>query len=261
MTKAEIIKRGVEHIDAPSESAIKLYGINKWSNENGIDIILHVHFNDEPTRKYNREGKYAGFAIYVPERQFSNSKASYELAENVFDSLKSRFPQSDMPLEEKGIVEDQELIAIGAYNSLDGAVLFIEYSYIYEPQFINKTTRSIALKEAALQTYLGIREFFGNEISGNDETRKILFPYAWERNLEYGMRGNKDVFLLQMALLIEGVYPPEGSTKQDCPISSNFLDCTKRAVESFQKKYDIEQAGIVGPLTRAQLNNIYNKSD
>lgn len=253
------IKRGVEHINAPSETAIKLYGINKWSNENGIDIILHVHFNDEPTRRYNREGKYEGFAVYIPERQFSNAKASRALAEKVFTALKSRFPQSDMPLEKSGIVEDQELIAIGAYNSLNAAVLFIEYGYIYEPQFINKATRSVALKEAALQTYLGIQDFFGNEISGNNETQKILFPYKWEKNLKYGMRGDKDVFLLQTALLIEGVYPPEGSTKQDCPISGNFFGCTKRAVELFQKKYGIEQNGLVGPITRARLNDIYNK--
>ena len=246
-------KRGLEHNRAPSEAALKLYGINKWSNENDIDIVIHAHFNDEPTRSWNNAGKYSGFAIYIPEQQFSNAKASKALAEHVFEALASRLSPSDMPLENDGLVEDQELIAIGAYNSLDAAVLFIEYSYIYEPQIYKENVRPMALKEAAFQTYSGIQNFFGNPISAMEE-KAIFFPYVWNNNFGKNSKNNKDVFFLQTALLHEGLYPPHGSTKSDCPLSGNFFNCTKRAVTAFQKKYDIEQTGFIGPITRGQLN-------
>jgi len=38
---------------------------------------------------------------------------------------------SNISGENRGIIEDQKLIAIGAYNTLDPAVLFMEYGYIH----------------------------------------------------------------------------------------------------------------------------------
>ncbi|TSC66904.1 MAG: hypothetical protein G01um101472_601, partial [Parcubacteria group bacterium Gr01-1014_72] len=39
-------EEGVIHNPAPRGVAEKLYGVNLWANENKIDIILHLHFND-----------------------------------------------------------------------------------------------------------------------------------------------------------------------------------------------------------------------
>ncbi|PJE74158.1 MAG: hypothetical protein COV02_00005, partial [Candidatus Terrybacteria bacterium CG10_big_fil_rev_8_21_14_0_10_41_10] len=89
----------VEHNVASEETVIKLYGINKWTNENNIDIVINIHFNDYPGRRYDQRGKYSGFAIYVPESQYSNSKASLALAQPVFNQLKKYLPVSNMPKE------------------------------------------------------------------------------------------------------------------------------------------------------------------
>ena len=48
---------------APDEMGVRLYGINKWANENDIDIVIHVHFNDYPGRPRTGSGKYSGFSI------------------------------------------------------------------------------------------------------------------------------------------------------------------------------------------------------
>lgn len=253
----EKYKKGVIHNVAPEETVSRLYGINKWTNENKTDIVIHVHFNDDPERNYYDVGKYTGFAIYVPEKQFSNAKASVALAGPIFDRLRQYIPVSDMPKEKSGIVEDQKLIAIGAYNTLDAAGLLIEYGYIYESQFINSEIRPLAIKELAFQTYIGIKNFF-EEQSKNAYVSAIL-PYIWKENLEKGMKGSKEVFVLQTALTFKNFYPPENFSKNDCPISGNFGDCTILAVKEFQKKYGIEPiSGFVGPLTRKKLNEIFS---
>ncbi len=253
-------RNGVGHNSAPSSTVIRLYGINKWANENDIDIVIHTHFNDHPNRRYNQSGKYSGVTIYVPERQFSNAKASMALAKNVFKRLTRYSATSNMPLESAGIVEDQELIAVGAYNTLDPAVLLIEYGYIYEARFTSPQVRTLAIKESALQTYLGILDFFG---TGKIEERNIYntatLPYLWGNNLKRGTRGSKDVYALQTALSFQFFYPPLQKNKNDCPINGNFGPCTARAVTDFQKKYNISPAsGFVGPLTRSKLNKFYS---
>ena len=62
----------VAHATAPDDVAQRLYGINKWVDENNIDIVVHIHFNDYPGHG-SAPGKYLGFAIYVPEKQYDNS--------------------------------------------------------------------------------------------------------------------------------------------------------------------------------------------
>lgn len=255
------INNTVEHNSASEETVIKLYGVNKWANENNIDIVIHIHFNDYPGRKYNSRGEYSGFSIYIPEKQFSNSKASLAVAKPVFDQLKKYLSVSDMPKEQNGIIEDQELIAIGANNSLDPAVLFIEYGYIYESQFTNENIRKTALEEAAYQTYLGIKNFFdGEKNSLTLQYDTLNKSYSWGDDLNKGLKGSKDVFALQLALTQDEIYPPKMLNKNDCPVNGNFGECTNEAVKEFQRKYNIEPPlGLVGPLTRQKLNEIFSK--
>lgn len=252
-------RNGVEHNSAPDSTALRLYGINKWANENDIDIVLHIHFNDHPGRTYNRAGEYSGITIYIPERQFSNSTASKMLAETVWERLTAYFAPSDMPGEAAGIVEDQDLIAVGAYNTLDPAVLLVEYGYIYEPQFANQEIRALALKELALQTYLGILDFFGaTKLTEGNIYNTSTLPYLWDNDLKEGVRASKDVYALQTALAFQFFYPPPTKSKNDCPINGNFGQCTGHAVMEFQKRYGIKPAsGFVGPLTRSKLNELY----
>ena len=149
----------VEHNSAADDDSLKLYAVNKWANENNVEVVFHIHFNDYPGRNLNRPGKYSGFSIYVPEYQLPNNRSSSELAKSLKNQLEKYSAKSNLPAESSILIEDQELIAIGSNASRDGISVLTEYGYIYEPQFANKETRSVALKEAAYQTYLGIKKF------------------------------------------------------------------------------------------------------
>ena len=84
------------------------------------------------------------------------------------------------------MIEDQELIAIGSNASRDGISVLTEYGYIYEPQFANKETRSVALKEAAYQTYLGIKKFFDENTLPINNYETTLLPHKWNNPLKMG---------------------------------------------------------------------------
>ncbi len=256
----------MEHNDASPEGAIKLYGINKWANENNVDLVVHIHFNDHPGHPANRPGKYSGFAIYVPEKQYSNSQASMAIARKIFNRFSAYATPSDMPMESNGVVEEQELIAIGSNNSLNPAGMLIEYDYIYEPQFLYPETREVALKELAFQTYSGIKDFFdgsaplitGGATSTAGFSETTLLPHQWNSNMGEGLAGSTDVLSLQALLTLEGDYPSPGFSKNNCPITGTFKKCTLAAVKKFQQKHGIEPTGYVGPQTRKILNENYS---
>ena len=162
-----LIKRGVvvkkvhiEHNTASNDDSIKLHGINGWANENDADIVIHIHFNDYPGRKRSKPGKFYGFSIYIPESQLPNHRASKGLADSIVEELKKSFSVSNFFKEKKGIIEDQELIAVGANNTLKGAGVLIEYGYIYEPQIISAEKRRETFKKMAVLTYRGIKKYF-----------------------------------------------------------------------------------------------------
>lgn len=252
---------GVIHNSAPAETVLKLYGINKWANENAADIVIHIHFNDDPTRNRNREkeGKYSGFAIYVPEAQYSNAKASRAVAEPIFNQLAKFYPVSDLLQEQYGIVEDQKLIAVGAHNTLDSVGMLIEYGYIYEPQFLNEKIRKSVIKELALQTYIGIINFFDTETKLSLKYDTFILPYKWEESPQKGEKNKESILALQTALNFEKLYPPSGFDRNKCPITGNFGKCTSLALKQFQEKYDInDETDRVGESTRNKLNELYS---
>ncbi len=258
LTHAGIVdeESGVLHPRAPADYAARLYGINKWANENGVDIVLHIHFNDYPRRAVTRPGAYAGFAIYAPEIQYSNARASRGLASSLAKTLEAYAHISTFPLEREGIVADQDLIALGANNSLSAAAALVEYGYIYEPQFQQPEVRPYVLEEAAFQTGRGIRLFLNPQASVQKSETTFL-PHRWNSDLRPGVAG-RDVLALQAALVSENLYPPQGKEKSDCPLTGRFFDCTDQGVRAFQRKYGIARpTGIVDALTRERLNQLY----
>lgn len=154
------VSSGIQHSTAPRDVAYRLFGINRWSRDIGADVLIHIHFNDYPRARTDFPGKYKGFAIYIPEKQYSNSIATKEIAVNVFKRLEEFFVVSDLPEEDRGIVESQDLIAVGQGNSLDAISLLIEYGYIYRPQFARQDLRERAIDKMARQTYLGLEDSF-----------------------------------------------------------------------------------------------------
>jgi N-acetylmuramoyl-L-alanine amidase len=247
----------VFHNSAPADVALRLYGINKWANENDVDLAVSIHFNDYPRRSMSSVGTYSGFSIYVPESQFSNAKASKDLADDVFKELGSAYGPSDFPGEKDGIVEDQELIAVGAFNTLDAAGILVEYGYIYERQFQNAEVRTRVLKELALKTARGILAYVGEEDSRLPKTS--LLPHRFGKDLKKDGPQSVDTLALQAALIGEGTYPPEGKTTGDCPLTGTYGECTAKAVKAFQDKYGIDGGTglLVGESTRAKLNELY----
>lgn len=251
----------VIHNDVPTDVALRLFGIGKWSNENDIDIVIHIHFNDDRGHSHNVPGDYSGFSIYVPQEQYYNSSTTMTLAQAIFGRLNKFNPVSNLPGESKGIVQDQNLIAVGAFNSLNAPSMLIEYGYIYESQFGNPELRNLAIKDLAFQTYLGLQDFFDernpNSLASSFET--LAMPHVWADQIVDKNAKAADIYSLQTALVLDGVYPPSSRTMNDCPRNGNLGNCTRTALEAFQKKRGIVgEKGIVGPKTLKELNSLYS---
>lgn len=240
----------VSHNNIPADVAIRLYGINKWANENNIDLVIHVHINDYWGYPANVPGKYSGFVIYLPAQQYSNSTTTNAVAEAVFNRLAKYNPVSNLRQESAGLVSDSELIAVGANNTSDAANMLIEYDYIYEPQFVNPKIRGLALKDLAYQTYLGLQDFFGGSNGG--DSANLYNPsllYAWNNPATDKNSDPSDIYALQTALILDGDF---------CPHSGIFGACTRAALAAFQNKHGIgDKNGIMNEKTFGLLNNIY----
>ena len=250
----------VYHATAKPDVALRLYGINKWANENNVDIEIHIHFNDYSRSHANLPGEYTGLTIYVPEHQYSNSTTTRAIATSVLNRLSRYNAVSDMPQENAGVVDDQDLIAVGSNNNADAASMLIEYGYIYEPQFQDPIIRDMTLKDLAYQTYLGLEDFFGVQSQSAVVYDTLMLPYKWQKNFSKNSSktATTDVFALQSALIIDGEYPIDSQSKNDCPRSGVFGGCTVSALNVFQNKYDIKgESGFVGTKTRTTLNSMF----
>ena len=155
-------KENVPHNSASEEVSVVLYGINKWANENDIDAVIHMHFNDYNRKNRWEIGKYTGFAVYLPEEQMANADASLLLAVNIFVQLNKKYTASTYEKEQGGIIPSQKLIALGSNGTLLPTVrsVLIEYGYVYEKIFRNYTTRHRAYDDMAGLTAAGIKEYF-----------------------------------------------------------------------------------------------------
>lgn len=247
------IEQYVAHNSAPEEVANVLYGINRYANEEDFDMVIHVHFNDNARKNKKVAGDNSGISIYVPASQFANGSASKEMAGSIFERLTKVFSPSSNPVEQAGVIQDSELIAVGAFNSVESIALLIEYGYIYEPQFLDAKLRPIVLKELAYQTYFGIKNFF--EPASFTIAETTLLPHYWGQDLVGKEKNNLDVFVLQVFLRLHDLYPPNDNYK-DCPIAGSFGNCTSVALKNFQKKYGLKETGKFDAETRLFLQDL-----
>lgn len=249
----------VAHAPAKGDVAVRLYGINKWIGENGFDLAVHIHFNDYGSRRRSQPGEFTGFSIYVPDDQYSNSSAARSVAEALRSRIDDVVAPSTAPRERGGIVESQDLIALGSNNTADAPSVLIEYGYIYEPQFQDEKTRELLMREYAYQTFLGIEDFFG---TGKKDLayRTTVLPYRWDATLSRSSFAHPDVLALQFTLLAGGMYPPAGKDLASCPLSGVFGSCTVSALADFQKRSLIDGDGtVVGSKTRDALNALFRE--
>ncbi|MCI0597468.1 N-acetylmuramoyl-L-alanine amidase [Candidatus Parcubacteria bacterium] len=235
----------VEHNSAATDVALRLYGINKWASEEGYDIVIHPHLNDNMGAEFQ-----SGFAVYVPDAQFGNGQAGHALGEAIAFELNDMNASSTLPIENYAIVEDQDLIALGAYNTADFPVVLVEYAYIYESKIANAGARDAVLSDMAYQTYRGIQNFVGAPVAGDNT---LALPYAWTQAPLLEGESSPQVYALQVALHSLGLYPLGGQLLIGCPVSGYMGPCTRSALKVFQASKGLEQTGTIGPRTKAAL--------
>ncbi len=239
----------VPHATARNDIAIRLYGVNRWANENGIDLLVHLHINDTGGGEALRKST-SGYAIYVPDAQYGNGPASAPIANAIAARLSALSATSTLPIEDKGVVEDQSLIAIGSYGTLAAPSVLIEYGYITEPKFLHIETRRTVSTDLAYQTYRGIQDFFKDPSPVRYPS--LVLPYAWMEG-KHKDGANVHTYALQAALRSLGFYPGDGKTLTACPISGIWDECTTAAVKAFQASKNLTQTGEIGPATKAAL--------
>lgn len=249
----------VPHNRANDTVALRLFGINKWSNDNAVDLVLHIHFNDNPGRPAKNPGPYAGITVYIPESQYGNFAVSNEWGGAIYKQLARYYPSSTYPPEKDGLVQDQDLIAIGSANSLNAGTALVEYGYIYEPQYQNAAVRRAVISDYAYQTFLGIHGFFGDRATYEGKYGTPMLPHAWGKQVKKGSLYNMDVLALQAALRSQKLYPAAGMKATDCRMTGHFDPCTVKALKAFQSKYKIEATGELGPKTRSKLNALFGR--
>ncbi len=262
--RKKLVSGAVEKIKNPSHGGAKpfvaqrLYGINKWVEENYIDLVVHVHFNDYGSRKKGKAGEFTGFAVYVPDLQFRNGKDTFTIGEGIYKALSQVQVNSNQSQEGKytGPIPDQDLIALGAFDTLTTPSLLVEYGYMYEP-VIHTGAREELLRGFAIGTYKGIRHALDNTLPFfvKRPTDDIKIDYVWHRNLVRGNEG-EDVFALQRFLRGEGYFSPEGKTQKECGFSLYFGDCTEKALRDFQGKNGLTPNGLFGNEVRNLINNM-----
>lgn len=249
------------HNEARTDVALRLYGVNKWANEHDVDLVLHLHLNDETGHAADVPGAYAGTALYVPDSIYGNAKASRAIAEPIFERLNATNATSTFGLETSGILEDRELIAIGAYNTSEVPSILIEYGYIYEPRITGDGARDEVFADYAFQTASGVKDFFGS--SGRPQFSTRALPYRFETDVLATSTATSTpadthgIYALQAALRSLGYYPGTEASLSVCPVSGITNECVAPAVKAFQASKGLEQTGTLGPATRAALNSAF----
>ena len=157
--KEKVIPDSATHTTADQTTAIELYGINKWADENNVDLVIHLHFNSSPRKNPNLPGSYHGFDMFIPDAQRVNSATSRVIAQDIYDQLGKKFAPESQDGAYKSLYEDQSLIALGASNTLAKPAILVEYAYLYEKMLQTSTKRTAALEQMAEQTVAGIQEY------------------------------------------------------------------------------------------------------
>lgn len=271
-----LIKRGkfeergegeqVAHAAAPTDAALRLYGINKWANENDIDLVVHLHINDAPDHGPADVGANSGYAVYIPDTQYGNAKTSRPIGAAIAAQLSQLSATSTLNVENKGVVEDQELIALGAYDTLYVPSVLLEYAYITEPKFTQPEVRQTVTKDFAFLTYKGIQSFFNDQVVTKYPSASLPFTF-----IETPTVGSSSpaTYALQAALHSLGFYPTFASTTPanvrlmaptltTCPISGLMDQCTVNGIEAFQAARGMKVTGTLDAPTRAALNALFS---
>ncbi len=163
-----VVPKQVPHANAPVIPMYRLYATNKWATEEGYDIVIHVHFNDEGNRPKDVVGLYRGYSVYVPDSQLPGWEDSRVLGNSIGKNLSKHFKVSTLSYESSrankyGVIPDLRLIALGSNKTAAMPRVLVEYAYLYESSLsesrIDKTTDRMMTA-----TVSGIYDFLGKNI-------------------------------------------------------------------------------------------------
>ena len=147
------------HSIVNATSSLELYGINKWADENPVDLILHLHFNNSERPNMNEPGSYHGFTMFIPDKQRVNATTSRAIGQDIYAELKKFFTPEIVGNNGTSLIEDQSLIALGGSETLTKPAILIEYGYVYDKNLQDPTDRDKTLSQMAVQTVAGIQDY------------------------------------------------------------------------------------------------------
>ena len=143
-----VVTNDTDHNTASTLATLQLYGINYWANQNDIDAVIHLHFNDYPGRVSGQVGKHTGFSLFTSLKTNDNFIESFRLAKEIEKNMLHHAERSTVTRESAGVLES-ELIAVGQANSLEAPAVLIESGFIYEDKFINPAKRNTVMGQYA----------------------------------------------------------------------------------------------------------------
>lgn len=153
-----VVTNDTDHNYASNLGTLQLYGVNYWANQNNIDVVLHIHFNDYPGRPNDEVGEHTGFSVFTSLKTNKNFIESFLLAKEIEREMLTYADRSTVRRESAGVLES-ELIAVGQANSTDMPSLLLEMGFIYENKFVNPISRAQEFQDytqaitQALNTY------------------------------------------------------------------------------------------------------------
>ena len=156
-----VVTNDTDHNYASKEATIQLYGINMWTTENEVDVVIHVHFNDYPGRVWNQVGTHTGFSLFTSLKTNDNFIESFRLAKLIEQEMLQYANRSTVEKESAGVLES-ELIAVGQANSVIVPAVLFEGGFIYEDKFTNPVQRKKEFTDYTQAIGQAIDRYFNN---------------------------------------------------------------------------------------------------
>jgi|GEM_PF-3450684 len=154
-----VVTNDTDHNHASPLGVVQLYGVNLWANENNIDAVIHLHFNDYPGRVAGKPGVHTGISVFTPLKTNNHFVESFKLGKLIEENMLKYTERSTVRNESAGVLES-ELIAVGQANSVNMPAVLIENGFVYENKFTNESQREIVFTRQANSIANGIERYF-----------------------------------------------------------------------------------------------------
>lgn len=132
-----------------------------------------------------------------------------------------------------------------------GSKLPYRHSVCAVDAVVYKGKRYLVIEDSAeYMTEFGHRKLIGEEFFSRCLLARYPINFKFDEKISKP-KYSGSITSLQDCLKYEGVFP------SNVPSTGNYGSTTTLAVKDFQKKYNIQQTGTVGPITEAKLLELY----